>query len=53
MGDVVDPRDASIDGLIDWLREKRRRDPVSRLSDLCSASAIMAVWAEQILEKLM
>jgi hypothetical protein len=34
MGDLVDPRDASIDGLIDWLSEKRRRDPVSRLSDL-------------------
>jgi len=34
MGEVVDPRSASIDGLIDWLREKRRQDPVSRLSDL-------------------
>ena len=34
MGELVDPRNASIDGLIDWLRAKRRCDPVSRLSDL-------------------
>lgn len=34
MGEAVDPRNASIDGLIDWLRQKRRHDPVSPLADL-------------------
>jgi hypothetical protein len=34
MGEVVDPRNASIDGLIDWLRQKRRLDPASPLADL-------------------
>ncbi len=34
MGGLVDPQHASIDGLIDWLRQQRRRDPVASLSSL-------------------
>ncbi len=34
MGGMVDPPHSSIDSLIDWLREQRRRDPCSPLSSL-------------------
>ena len=34
MGGMVDPQHASIDSLIDWLREQRRRDPRAPLSSL-------------------
>ena len=34
MGGMIDPQHASIDSLIDWLREQRRRDPCSPLSSL-------------------
>lgn len=34
MSEVIDPRDASIDGLIDWLSRKRRLDATSPLAYL-------------------
>ncbi len=34
MGETTDPRPASIDSLIQWLRAERRRDPESPLADL-------------------
>jgi hypothetical protein len=34
MGGMADPQHASIDSLIGWLREQRRRDPCSPLSSL-------------------
>jgi hypothetical protein len=34
MGDVVDPGRASIDGLIDWLREQRAGRPTAKLTEL-------------------
>ena len=39
MGELVDPQQASMDGLIDWLRQHRRRDPVSPLSKLLKDKA--------------
>lgn len=36
MGDVIDPSGASIDGLIDWLKERRVARPAASLADLLS-----------------
>ncbi len=37
MGDVIDPSRVSIDGLIDWLREKRVRQPGAKLAELLAS----------------
>ena len=40
MGEFFDPREASIDSLIDWLARKRRRDPAAPLAELLEDHAI-------------
>lgn len=42
MSELIDPRNASIDGLIDWLRERRVRQPTSSLAEILSGREFAA-----------
>ena len=56
MGRMIDPQHASIDSLIDWLREQRRRDPCSPLSSLladkqCDEQRIVDIACIDLMER--